>query len=172
MTGDRDCAVEATHEAFIRAFERYDTLREPGKFALWVGSIAINIARDIFRTREREVLSTDEELDALTQVHTDAGPEPLVSRNEDVVKLREAVRRLPVDSRSIIILYYLDECSIADIAAMLGIPEGTVKSRLFAARTLLRRMMGQDEAVEAERRANVADCGNMDSQQGRARDLG
>lgn len=148
MTGDQDIAVEATHEAFVRAIERYHTLREPKKFPVWVTSIAINIARDILNRRKREIPSTGEVLEAQDQVRVDTGPERLVSRNEDFVMLREAVKRLPADSRAVIFFYYVDECSIAEIAALLGIPEGTVKSRLFAARALLRRMMGEREISE------------------------
>ena len=172
MTGDQDCAVEATQEAFLRAFERFGTLREPEKFPVWVASIAIHAARDILRRRRREVPSNAETFDVARQQQIGGGLEELVCSLEDARSLREAVQRLPVDSRAVIVLYYLREQDIADIARTLGVPEGTVKSRLSHARSLLRRMVEQDRKVETvSPEVRTANFGDIESQRGRAHDL-
>ena len=56
VIGNQEFAIEATQEAFLRAFERFDTLKDMDKFSSWVVSIAINKARDTMRKRKREVL--------------------------------------------------------------------------------------------------------------------
>ena len=156
VTGDRDCAAEATQEAFLRAFERFDTLREPEKFSVWVGSIAINSARDIFRRRRREIPSDAEMLEAVDQLETASDPEDRICGLEQVQILREAVSKLPLDSRAVVVMYYLQEQGVADIARTLGIPEGTVKSRLYHARSLLRQLVEMDPERDAASNKDVA----------------
>ncbi len=146
MTGDQDCAVEATQEAFLRAFEQFNTLREPDKFPSWVGSIAIHSARDTLRRRRREIPSDTEVLDAAGRQQAADDPEGRVCHLEQIQSLREAIQRLPLDSRAVIVMYYLQEQGVACIARVLGIPEGTVKSRLYHARSVLRRFVGDDNA--------------------------
>lgn len=167
MTGDRDRAAEATQEAFLRAFERFDTLREPEKFSVWVGSIAINSARDIFRRQRREILSDTETLEAVDLLETAGDPEDRICHSEQVQILREAVSKLPLDSRAVVVMHYLQEQGVADIARTLGIPEGTVKSRLYHARSLLRKMVEPDpEQDAAVNRDVVPDFGDNRSRRG------
>lgn len=144
VTGDQDCAIEATQEAFLRAFEQYDTLREAAKFPAWVGSIAINSARDALRRRGREIPSDVETLDAATEGQATCDPEEQICGLEQVQSLGEAIQRLPVDSRAVIVMYYLQDQGVAAISRTLGVPEGTVKSRLYHARSLLRQFIEQD----------------------------
>ncbi|MEX0975393.1 MAG: sigma-70 family RNA polymerase sigma factor [Bacillota bacterium] len=149
VTGDRDCAVEATQEAFLRAFEQFNTLREPEKFPAWVGSIAINSATDTLRRRRREIPSDAEMLDAAGQQQAADDPEGRICHLEQIQSLTEAIQRLPLDSRAVIVMYYLQEQGVAGIARSLGIPEGTVKSRLYHARSLLRRFVERDPERDA-----------------------
>lgn len=167
MTGDRDCAAEATQEAFLRAFERFDTLREPAKFSAWVGSIAINLARDIFRRRRREISSDAKTLVAVGQQDAAGDPEDRLCGFEQTRALWEAVSMLPLDSRSVVVMYYLQEQGISGIATELGIPEGTVKSRLHHARSLLRQLIEPGPEPDTAGGKGVAhQFGNVRSRRG------
>jgi RNA polymerase sigma-70 factor (ECF subfamily) len=141
VTGDRDWAAEATQEAFLRAFEQIDSLRELERFPAWVGSIAVNSATDIMRRRKREIPLGAEALDEAGERETAGGLEDRICHLEQVRGLREAIGRLPLDSRAVIVMYYFQEQDVARIATALGIPQGTVKSRLHHARALLRGIM-------------------------------
>lgn len=142
VIGNQDRAVEATQEAFLRAFERFDTLRDPTKFPSWVTSIAINAARDRLRERARETPSDTATFDARSGDSIDDGPEGQACTLDEAERLRDAIRKLPADFRAVVVLYYLHEENIASVARLLKIPEGTVKSRLFRARSALRRIIG------------------------------
>lgn len=135
MIGDRECAVEATQEAFVRAFERFGTLRDRDKFGAWVASIAVNAANDIMRRRKREM--PDIEAVARDGRAPEVVEEIAVAR-EGAQTIQEAISLLPSQFKSVIILHYVGDLDVASIAKRLGIPEGTVKSRLHRGRAWLR----------------------------------
>ena len=69
--------------------------------------------------------------------------EEVIAR-EEAERIAGAVRSLPVKQRTVAVLYYYQECSVSEIAAMLGVLEGTVKSRLYTARKFLRGKLERD----------------------------
>lgn len=138
IIGDRECAIEATQEAFVRALERFGTLRDQDKFGPWVGSIALNAARDMLRRRNRE-LPDDEAV--LRHGSAGAAVEEIACSREDVGFVHEAIALLPVQFRDVVTLYYIGELDVASIAKTLGVPEGTVKSRLHRGRAWLREFI-------------------------------
>ncbi len=144
IVGNPDCAAEVTQEVFLRAFEQYESLEDPDKFPAWIGAIAANLARDSVRAKWRELPS---DVDLLVEVDlrgSTLDPEESVGRMQDLCDVREAVRKLPIDSRAVVVMYYLQEQSVGAIATALGIPEGTVKSRLYHARSRLRQFVRED----------------------------
>lgn len=151
VTGDVECAVESTQEAFLRAFERFDTLRDHSSFSSWVTSIALNAARDTFRKRGRE-LSIGEKLASLPSGNRSLMVEEEACDKESTYAVREAVRSLPLDLRTVIILFYVQDLDIQSISRILGIPAGTVKSRLSRARAWLRGKMNGEECLLADER--------------------
>lgn len=146
MIGDRECAVEATQEAFVRAFERFGTLRDRDKFGARVASIAVNAARDILRRRKREMPDTE------TVARDGRAPEvveEIAVAREGAQTIQEAISLLPSQFRSVIVLHYVGNLDVASIAERLRIPEGTVKSRLYRGRAWLREFIEcSDEAAE------------------------
>lgn len=143
--GDRECAVEATQEAFVRAFERFGTLRDRDKFSTWVTSIALNAARDVLRRKRRETVGIED-------ISGQSSPDPVeeaVLENENAHSIQEAISALPPLYKTIVILHYVAEHDITHISRALGIPEGTVKSRLHRGRMLLREIIERrDQTVE------------------------
>lgn len=126
-----DCA-DAVQEALTRAWQRRSSLRNPEKFKPWLMRILVNTCNDILRRQSRQTLLADEEL--LSQEDTPSDP----------LSVREAIECLKPEWRTVILLHYLEGCSVSEIAQMLQIPQGTVKSRLLYARKRLCALMKED----------------------------
>ena len=126
-----DCA-DAVQEALTRAWQRRSSLRNPEKFKPWLMRILVNTCNDILRRQSRQTLLADEDL--LSQEDTPSDP----------LSVREAIECLKPEWRTVILLHYLEGCSVSEIAQMLQIPQGTVKSRLLYARKRLCALMKED----------------------------
>jgi len=136
MCGDANLAEDAAQEAFIRAWQHLPSYRPRSPFRNWVYRIATNAARDTLR-RERETVDIDE----LSLATPDAGPETMVEGEERGERVRMAVLALPPASRSVLTLREYEGLSYREIADTLGIPIGTVMSRLNYARNRLRESL-------------------------------
>lgn len=141
--GDRPLAEDLAQETFLRALRSIKQYQSARPFKPWLYAIAVNVARDHFKRAEtrRAVTLTDDELLAL--------PDPIDLDDTIAVdgpRLAVALRALPVQQREAIILRYDQDLSLAEIAAVLSIPIGTVKSRLSLGLRRLRQQL-QDDAV-------------------------
>ena len=133
-TGSRADAEDVMQEVFVRLLKAKPDFADQEHAKAWLLRVAANCANDLFRApwrRREEPLS-----DTLSAPEE---PEP-----GGVV---EAVLALPPKYRTAVHLYYYEDLSVAEIAAILGKSEGAVKSRLFRARALLREWMKEDEDV-------------------------
>lgn len=147
-------ARDAVQDAFVSAWQELPRLRDPEQFDAWLGRILLNRCRTVLRHRKvvrvREIaLETDD--DARDEGRgRGAGHEPGAEGGQagfaEADAVRRAFDRLDPDARVLIVLHHVEERPIAEIAALAGIPEGTVKWRLHAARKALER------ALERERR--------------------
>jgi RNA polymerase sigma-70 factor (ECF subfamily) len=136
MCGDVNVAEDAAQEAFIRAWQHLPGYRPRSPFRNWVYRIATNVALDVLR-RERETV----DIDALSLATSDGGPEAAVEGAERGERVREAVLALPPASRAVLVLREYEGLSYREIADALGIPIGTVMSRLNYARNRLRESL-------------------------------
>jgi RNA polymerase sigma-70 factor (ECF subfamily) len=136
MCGDANLAEDAAQEAFIRAWKHLPNYRPQSPFRNWVYRIANNAALDVLR-RRRETVNVDE----LPIASSNTGPEATVEKEERAVRVRQAVLELPEASRAVLILREYEGLSYKEIADTLGIPIGTVMSRLNYARTRLRESL-------------------------------
>jgi RNA polymerase sigma-70 factor (ECF subfamily) len=136
MCGDTNTAEDAAQEAFIRAWQHLPSYRPRSPFRNWMYRIATNAARDVLR-RERETIDVDD----LPLVAPDAGPEVAVEGQERGERVRQAVLSLPSASREVLVLREYEGLSYREIAETLGIPIGTVMSRLNYARSRLRQSL-------------------------------
>lgn len=143
VTGNPECAVDSTQEAFLRAFERFDTLKDHSRFSSWVTSIALNVARDTLRKRGREPPAGEGEVVGSRYTLLDhKRVEEEVFRREDIRSLQEAICSMPGELRAVVMLFYMQGMDTRAVSESLGIPVGTVKSRLSRARDHLRRIIG------------------------------
>jgi RNA polymerase sigma-70 factor (ECF subfamily) len=145
ILGNESDARDATQEVFITMWRELPRLRELDRFPAWLGRITVNACRKGLRGRRRRVVR-EIVVEPAHEEAVDAGAGRFVEAAADADTLSRAFDRLAVDARSLLVLHYLDERSIAEISAVLGIPTGTVKSRLSAARGELSRWL------EVERR--------------------
>jgi RNA polymerase sigma-70 factor (ECF subfamily) len=137
MTGSRDRADDLAQEAFVRAFRSLGRIDGRAPFAAWVRRVVVNAAIDELRKRKREVLR--EEPDTLA-------PAVLPADQDDAVTA--AVLALPPPRRIIVVLHYWFDYTAEEIARLLGIPAGTVGSRLARALTELRSLLEVRHHVE------------------------
>lgn len=134
-------ASDVVQEVFLSAWRELPKLREPDKFRAWLHRVAVNRSRSALRSQRRV-----RELDiALLQGSLPAGD--YHSDVETRAALMPVLLSLPFDQRVVVALHYAGGLTLAETANVLGIPEGTVKSRLNAALAIMRRSLsgGSDE---------------------------
>ncbi len=136
ILGNETDARDATQEAFVAAWRDLRALRDPASFEAWFRRILVNVCNRQARRRRRvNEVTLDETFDI------GATDTALSDQVTDTVALARAFHRLDGRKRSILVLHYLAHEPIASISATLGIPEGTVKSRLSEARSALARAL-------------------------------
>lgn len=135
LTGSREEALELAQQAFIEAWQALPNWRPNAQFHTWVYRIASNAAIDVLRRRKVvRFVPLDDDYDAPAD---QPGPEAQLQARQSLQALDAALARLPPQQREIVLLREVEGLSYAELAATLGIDEGTVKSRLARARAAL-----------------------------------
>lgn len=143
MTGNSEDAADMAQEAFIKAYNSLTAFRGDSKFSVWLYRIVSNVCLDFLRSRSRKQtvsLSTENdegeevELDIADETHS---PEQLLDRSLTRDAVRRGLAALPPDHREILLLREIQGLSYEEIADVLGLEAGTVKSRIFRARKKL-----------------------------------
>ena len=151
--GDRDLAEDCAQEVFVRLYRARERYGPQARFATFLFTIARNCWIDVARARrvrpaESSLVETSadgEERDRAAMTTTkDPGPSEQVAAREDVRRLRDALGRLPAAQRDVVLLGVIEGLPYAEVSEVLGIPVGTVKSRVHAAVLTLRRLLGVD----------------------------
>jgi len=142
ILGTTEEAEDATQDAFIAAWRGLPSLRDPGRFDAWFSRIVVNTCRMRMRRRPRAVVVS---IESIADGQHVSGEGPSLDGLADTDALNRAIDRLPVQQRSILALYYLEDRPLATVATILGIPGGTAKWRLSEARTALRRAMAAND---------------------------
>ncbi len=122
-------AEDALSEAILKAWENRDTLREEGKLRVWLHNIVLNTAKNMLKKQKRVVLCDEV---------------PETAYEDELDELFFWLDKLNERERIVLLLRYYEGYTQPEIGRMLHIPEGTVKSRLHAARKHLKRIMGDD----------------------------
>lgn len=135
LLGDAGAAEDVAQEAFLRVFRRLPTFSFEAKFSTWVFQIARNAGVDELRARRRRL-----RVASLTPPRR-----PPAAVAEAVAEIDAALASLPVDLREAILLVEVLGLRYREVARVLDVPEGTVKSRVFSARSRLHRWSTADE---------------------------
>ncbi len=132
LCNDSDLAHDLTQEVWLRVLQGLSRLRDATRFRPWLFGIAHRVFMDRLRSRYAMPVEAGQDLAQIPA----AGDEPESEDLERMLKL--GLGSLPLVEREVLTLFYLEELPLAEIASALEIPVGTVKSRLFRARTMLR----------------------------------
>jgi RNA polymerase sigma-70 factor (ECF subfamily) len=142
LTGDDEAAADAVQECWLRVLRALPRLREPAHLRAWLFTIARRVAVDRLRDRYAEPASDDVDLSNIAAEDTLAD-----DRAEELAGLHDALARMPIVEREVLVLFYLHELSLNQLAEVLAVPVGTVKSRLFRARQMLRQQLTDRESL-------------------------
>jgi RNA polymerase sigma-70 factor, ECF subfamily len=118
-------AQDATHDAFVQAWRKWATLRDPSRFEPWFDRILVNTCRNRLRSKRRQATDISAEVALVTGDHA--------GHADDRHVLGAAIETLSPDDRVVVALRFYRDLRVDDIAIRLGVPAGTVKSRLHRA---------------------------------------
>ena len=147
---DPELARDAVQDGLLLAWRNLPGLREPDRFDAWLHRLIVNSCLDLARRRKRRVMEVE-----LTDLHA-----PLLQDSSADSEQRELVdavlRRLDERERAIVVLHYYLGLPLTDVSAALGIPVGTVKSRLHRALGEMRIAIADDERMPTQMRGEPA----------------
>jgi len=142
ITRDSDAAEDILQEAFLRLHTYVDRVDTRLPLAPWLYRITVNLSYTWVTRRNRWRAPLEDFIEQLigpVKYH----PEPVAERNEELRVVQKAIDALAFSQRVVIVLYYLNDLSLQEIADILGCPVGTVKSRLHYGRENLRRLLSE-----------------------------
>ena len=142
LGGDEELAADATHDVFLRAYEARSRYQEGRKVDTWLFTIAYNICKNHYRSNAYEaqlLASLDAEPVSNQQIEVDLDAAILDEA------LAQVLNELPAPLHQIFSLHYQEELTIPQIAEIVGVPEGTVKSRLHKTMNIIRKKLKQYE---------------------------
>ena len=141
---DGELARDAVQEALIRAWRDLPGLRDPDKFDAWLHRLIVNACLDLLRRRKRRPIEVE-----LTAIDSPAGSD-MSARLAIQEQIDDALGRLDPNHRAVVALYYLLDMPLTEVAASLGIPLGTAKSRLHYGLAAMRTAaLGDPESTAA-----------------------
>lgn len=152
MLGNREDALDCAQETMLRAFRAFDSFRRDAEFSTWISRIAMNVCTDVLRKRRGEI-----SLDAMREDTgfdvADMGADTYLNleQGERMRILRQGLNELPEDMRRMIVLRDVEGLPYDDIAEALGLPLGTVKSRISRAREKLSQILKQSSELFSHR---------------------
>ena len=139
---DRHKAEDVCQDVFVKLYTHGATI-EPGKEKAWLLRVTVNCCRDLWRGAwlKRVVLGAP-------TLEVVPAQEETIEQREEKAELMRAVHKLPTVFRETILLHYYQGLGIAEIAQLLGLPEGTISSRLSRARKKLGALLKEEETGE------------------------
>lgn len=165
MTGDAHQGEDLAQEVFVRVFARRRDYQPGRKFSTWLWRIALNLCHDHQRrvSRRGEVELEDEELDGPAIQAFEPGPDEQLAAQERAAGVRAALLSLPETHRAVLVLREYEGLKLREIAVVLGVPEGTVKSRMADALSRLSRRLARFRESEFSAGAEQAPPAEMKS---------
>ncbi len=145
LTGDAELAEDLTQEVFLRVFTEVRKLKGAINFSAWIYRVATNLCYDHFRHRARNQRVTAKIMAQHAISDTSNTPEQRLLRRERAIHMAEALDRLPMHYRTILLLKYAEGMSYRQIGAVLSLSEAAVTSLLHRARMELRRLYSLKE---------------------------
>jgi RNA polymerase sigma-70 factor (ECF subfamily) len=142
MLGREEDARDATQDTFLNTFRKLSTFRSDAAFTTWLHRVTLNTCYDILRRRKREPsleVPDTEERDVVPHDHAEA---TAVS-----IDVQRALLQVPQEFRAALVLHDVQDLPYEDVAEILDVPVGTVKSRIHRGRVALARALGERPAA-------------------------
>jgi RNA polymerase sigma-70 factor (ECF subfamily) len=151
MVRNREDARDLTQDAFVKAYNSLDSFRLESSFYTWLYRIAMNLAIDFLRKRQRqgttsfdEAVASRDDGGSVAEIHHTDDPRRTLERKRLYDRIMASLEQLPADQKQVILLRELEGLSYKEISEIMDIPEGTVMSRLFYARKKLQKLLAED----------------------------
>jgi RNA polymerase sigma-70 factor (ECF subfamily) len=166
FVGKHDEAEDLTQDIFLKIFKALATFDRRANVQTWIISISRNLCIDHYRSvrKERQTIARDIDARDLQPASGDRGPHAVAEHQDLRAMLRQALETLPSTLRTAVVLRDLQELSYQEIADRLGLPEGTVKSRINRGRIELAHQLKrlQDkQPVKPRRRGAIRHSGSV-----------
>jgi RNA polymerase sigma-70 factor (ECF subfamily) len=149
ITSDTDSAADLLQDVFLRLHRFAKNIDPSRPLEPWLYRMTTNLAYDWVKRRKR----WPRPLDDLAEWLVGTGKNPpyeTVERNDEWRQVQKAIADLPLTQRIVVALYYLNDLSLQEIADVLDVPVGTVKSRLYYGRLALKKNLGLDKEMVAD----------------------
>jgi RNA polymerase sigma-70 factor (ECF subfamily) len=162
FVGKHDQAEDLTQDIFLKIFKALNTFDRRANFQTWIISISRNLCIDHYRSvrKERQMIASEVDTGDLQPASPDRGPYQAAEHQDLRGLLRQALQTLPLSLRTAVVLRDLHELSYQEIADRLGLPEGTVKSRINRGRIelahQLKRLQDKQPALRRRRGSSRA----------------
>ena|ERR1035438_9522311 len=142
LVHDEQASLDIVQETFINATRHVGSLREDGKFGSWLFGIAHQKCLQRWRKQGREAAALEEY--AAAPIDWEDDPAELLIRAEQEAAVMRLLNQLPVAQRSVVLLHFVEDFPLEDIAAVTGTALGTVKSRLHYAKKALKKLIEEE----------------------------
>lgn len=144
ITHDQRMAEDILQEVFLRINRYADSFDQTQPFEPWLYRITVNLSYS-WTNRAKRWVSCLQDVVHRLKAPSWRNPEKVTESREESAILRRAVDTLPDSHRVVVVLYYLEGLSVSEVAYAVGVPEGTVKSRLYYAREKLGKAIAEQE---------------------------
>lgn len=152
MLGRREEAEDLAQEVFVQVFKAIDQFRGDSKLSTWIYRIAVNLCKNRTKYLSRRHVGETDDVDAMAEraplsaakgvsVGDISRPDELVEGMQLEVIVKRAISQIEPDFREVLILRDVEDMTYEEIAALTGLPDGTVKSRIHRARLVLRGLV-------------------------------
>ncbi len=133
-------AEDLTQEIFLKCYKSLATYKGKSSIKTWLWRIAINHSKDYLKSWYNQRVKVADNFNLIINERRDSVDQTIIQQDEDA-QLAYCVMQLPIKYREVIYLYYYEECSIKEIAAVLEVNSNTIKTRLRKGKSLLREML-------------------------------
>ncbi|MGA2557238.1 MAG: RNA polymerase sigma factor [Verrucomicrobiota bacterium] len=142
LVRDEQTSLDIVQESFLAAVRHIGSLRDDSKFGGWLFGIAHQKCLQSWRLQNRAAAWRDEIAEPTPDL--DDRPDELLIRREQEAQFMSLVNQLPPPQRSVLLLHFVEDFSLEHIAEITGAPLGTVKSRLYYAKSALRKLLEEN----------------------------
>jgi RNA polymerase sigma-70 factor (ECF subfamily) len=148
ITRDAGAAEEVLQDCFYKTYLNIMNITGEGSLSPWLHRVAVNLSCNAIKRRKMHLEPIDGVAEGVFAADAHHSPEAMAEQSELRVKMRDAINSLPLKHRLVVTLHYLQDFSLPEIAYILDLPVGTVKSRLHHARKALRAQLESQNLLQ------------------------